>query len=192
MNFYLYIWQQFRAERNSSPPAASRRSCARANRVDIFLTSKSLKNMITNMNRFLLLILVILLGCSKEKNKPAADETFQKLQGRMWKLDSIVFIYDNGQREVSIPGTMNSEYVKFISTQTQYYYSFNLEPPIFLESDSTVYKQPNIMEVWAPGRTSGPPSYKIEVDSVNDTRLRYNFLNTPNYTKIREYYYHAY
>ena len=144
------------------------------------------------MNRFIFLIFVFLFACGKDPGKSSAGETFQKLQGDMWKLDSIVFIESNGRREVSVPATMNSQYVKFTSTEIQYYYSFNLEPPVFLESDAAIYKQPNTLEAWFPGRTSGPPSYKIEIDSVNDTRLRYHFLNTPDYTKTREYYYHAY
>ena len=144
------------------------------------------------MNRFFFLIPIILLACNKDKNKPDAGETFQKLQGRMWKRDSIVFIYSDGKREVSIPPTMHSDYVKFTSTQIQYYYSFNLESPILLESDAVIYKQPNILEAWVPGITGGPPSYKFEIDSVTETRLRCNFLNTPGYTKAREYYYHAY
>ena len=64
----------------------------------------------------------------------------------MWKLDSIVFLEDSVKRVVSIPATMNSEYIQFTSNQIQYYYSFNLEAPIFLESDAAIYRQPNILE----------------------------------------------
>lgn len=144
------------------------------------------------MNRLFFLIPMILLACNKDKNKPDAGETFQKLQSRMWKEDSIVYIYSDGRKEVSIPPIMHSSYVKFTSTQIQYYYSSNLGSPILLESHAASYKQPNILEAWHPAITSGPPSYKIEIDSVNETRLRYNFLNTPGYVKAREYYYHAY
>lgn len=141
------------------------------------------------MNRVIFLAFVFLFACSKD---PGKSEKFQKLQSRLWKLDSIMYIENNGRREVSIPAAMNSQYVKYTSSQIEYYYSFNSEPPIFLESDAAVYKQPNIVEAWFPGRTSGPPSYKIEVDSASDARLRYNFLNTPDYAKTREYYYHVY
>ena len=144
------------------------------------------------MNRFFFLIPMILLACNKDKNKPDAGETFQKLQSRMWKEDSIVYIYSDGRREVSIPPTMHSDYVKFTSTHIQYYYSFNLESPALLESHPAIYKQPNILEAWHPAITSGPPFYKFEIDSVSETRLRFNFLATPGYIKAREYYYHAY
>lgn len=142
------------------------------------------------MNRFIFLVFLSLSACSKDPGK--SGEKFQKLQSHMWKMDSIVYIENNVRRDVYIPATMNSQYVKFTSSQIQYYYSSNLDAPVFSESNAAIYKQPNILEAWAPGRTSGPPSYKIEVDSITGTRLRYNFLNTPDYTKTREYYYHAY
>ena len=83
----------------------------------------------TNMNRVIFLVFVFLFACSKD---PSKSEKFQKLQSRMWKLAPIVYIENNGRREVSIPATMNSQYVKFTSSQIEYYYSFNSEPPIFL------------------------------------------------------------
>ena len=147
---------------------------------------------ITNMNRFIFLVIVFLVACSKEQDNAPGGENFQKLKSHMWKLDSIVFLGNNGRRDVSIPTTMHSQFVKFTSTEIQYYYNFHLQPPVHLESHAATYKRPNILEALFPGRTSGPPSYKIIVDSVSDTRLRYNFLNTPDYAKTREYYYHAY
>jgi len=141
---------------------------------------------------FFFLIPVFLLACSKEQNKPSANETFQKLQSHMWKVDSTIFLDNNGKREVSIPPTMAGQYIKFMSNQLEYYNSINLDPPTYLDYDAVIYKKPNKLEVWHPWRTGGPPDYKIEVDSVSDTHLHYSFFTSPDYVKEREYYYHAY